>query len=104
MIDYYGDKDNYIHAKFGDLRKMYNFTDDFKKQYPNFANEYGKYWRGNPSVFLQPQQIVEYVEKYNVPVNFYFNYTDEPATIDDMHEYFKRELKAPHNLDSEVIA
>jgi hypothetical protein len=101
MIDYYGDKDNYIHAKFGDLRKMYNFTSDFRSKYPKFCKEYDKYWKGNLSVFLIPQQIVSYVEKNNIPVHFYFNYTDEPATIQEMHDYFERELATPSNLDGE---
>jgi len=42
-IDYYGTKDNYIHLKFGDARKMYNFTPEFIKEYPLFAKEYSKY-------------------------------------------------------------
>jgi hypothetical protein len=99
MIDYYGNKDNYIHAKFGDLRKMYNFTDAFKKQYPKFAEEYVQYWVGNYSRFKVPQQIVAYVEQNNIPVNFYFNYTDEPASIEDMHDYLERELAPPRNLE-----
>ena len=37
MIDYYGDKDNYIHAKFGDLRKMYNFNKSLQSLYPKFC-------------------------------------------------------------------
>lgn len=101
MIDYYGSKDNYIHAKFGDLRKMYNFTDSFKKKYPKFSEEYGKYWLGEYSVFQQPQQIVKYVQKYEIPVHFYFNYTDEPASIQDMYDYFDNELATPSNLDKE---
>ena len=46
MIDYYGEDANYIHTKFGDLRKMYNFTPAFKELYPKFAEEYTKYWNG----------------------------------------------------------
>jgi hypothetical protein len=39
-IDFYGNKDNYIHLKFGHARKMYNFTKEFIEQYPLFAKEY----------------------------------------------------------------
>jgi hypothetical protein len=102
MIDYYGDKDNYIHAKFGDLRKAYNFTPELKKLYPKFCEEYAKYWNGEFCRFQQPQQIVKYVDENKIPVHFYFNYTDEPATIQDMYDYFERELATPSNLESEV--
>lgn len=99
MIDYYGTKDNYIHAKFGRLQKMYNFTPKFMKQYPRFCEEYIRYFNGELSQFQQPQQIIEYVEQNNIPVHFYFNFTDEPATIQDMKDYFIRELATPKNLD-----
>ena len=99
MIDYYGYTDNYIHAKFSDLRKQYNFTDEFIAKYPRFCDEYGKCWRGEYSVFQQPQQIVDYVKQNNIPVHFYFNYTDEPASISDMYAYFGRELATPSNLE-----
>ena len=102
MIDYYGDKDNYIHAKFGDLRKMYNFTPALKELYPRFCEEYAKYWNGEYSVFKQPQQIVKYVAENKIPVHFYFNYTDEPASIEDMYAYFERELGTPKNLETGV--
>lgn len=103
MINYYGTDADYIHAKFGDLRKMYNFTDSFKHKYPKFCEEYTKYWNGEYSAFKQPQQIVEYVEQNNIPVHFYFNYTDEPASIPDMKEYFKRELATPKNLEEALV-
>tara|TARA_R110000868_G_scaffold359089_1_gene620886 strand:- start:19 stop:324 length:306 start_codon:yes stop_codon:yes gene_type:complete len=99
MIDYYGEEDDYIHAKFGDLRKMYNFTDELIEKYPKFCEEYKKYWDGTYSVFKQPQQIVDYVKVNKIPVHFYFNYTDEPATIEEMDGYFERELATPDNLE-----
>lgn len=99
MIDYYGTEDNYIHAKFGDLRKRYNFTDDFMEQYPNFSKEFATYWENaEDSVFKQPIQIVQYVDAYKIPVHFYLNFTDEPATIEDMYKYFANELRID-NLD-----
>jgi hypothetical protein len=99
MIDYYGEDANYIHAKFGDLRKMYNFTPALRELYPKFSEEYTKYWNGEYSVFKQPQQIAKYVDENKIPVHFYFNFTDEPATIQDMYDYFDRELAAPKNLE-----
>ena len=79
-IDYYGTKDNYIHLKFGDARKMYNFTPEFIKEYPLFAKEYSKYWNGDKDCqFENPFQIVNYVFGNKIPVHFYYNYTDEPA-------------------------
>ncbi len=83
QIDYYGDKDNYIHLKFGDARKRYNFTEEFTKEYPLFAREYAKYYEGNRennnSQFKNPFQIVAYVFENKIPVHFYYNYTDTPA-------------------------
>lgn len=78
-IDYYGEKDNYIHLKFGDARKMYNFTKSFREEYPKFATEYSKYWEGTDSAFRSPFAIVEYVYEKNIPVHFYYNFTDTPA-------------------------
>lgn len=98
MIDYYGTKDNYIHAKFGRLQKRYNFTPEFMDKYPNFCAEYEKYWNDEGGVFQLPVQIVQYVDCYNIPVHFYFNFTDEPATIEDMYKYFAKELDI-NNLD-----
>jgi hypothetical protein len=82
-IDYYGTEDNYIHLKFGDCRKMYFFTNDFIKQYPDFAREYQNYFDGTKSKFKNPFQIVSYVFDNNVPVNFYYNFTDTPAEDKD---------------------
>ena len=78
-IDYYGDKDNYIHLKFGDARKMYNFTKSFIEEYPKFATEYKNYWEGIDSAFRSPFAIVEYAYAKNIPVHFYYNFIDEPA-------------------------
>lgn len=79
-IDYYGTTDNYIHLKFGNARKMYNFTKEFKKEYPLFATEYEKYWNYDETAkFKNPFQIAHYVFRENIPVNFYYNFTDTPA-------------------------
>jgi hypothetical protein len=82
QINYYGIEDNYIHLKFGDCCKAYNFTPDFIKEYPQFAEAYAKYFEGkNTSYtdFKNPFQVVTYVFNKKIPVNFYYNYTDEPA-------------------------
>lgn len=83
-IDYYGDKDNYIHLKFGDCVKMYNFTNDFIKEYENFVERYVDYYDNGPSKtynkgFKNPFEVVAYVYKKNIPVHFYYNFTDTPA-------------------------
>lgn len=83
-INYYGDKDSYIHLKFGDARKMYNFTKEFIEKYPLFAREYQKYFEGSSEkdynrAFNSPFGVVEYVYKNKIPVNFYYNFTDTPA-------------------------
>lgn len=78
-IDFYGDKDNYIHLKFGNAVKMYNFTDEFKAEYPDFTREYVNYWEGKASKFRGPFAIVEYVYSNKLPIHFYYNFTDTPA-------------------------
>lgn len=80
-IDYYGDQDNYIHLKFGDCRKMYFFTPDFIEKYPDFAREYRLYFEGGVrSKFKSPFAVVMYVYDHKIPVNFYYNFSDMPAT------------------------
>lgn len=79
-IDYYGQEADYIHLKFGDARKCYNFTADFKAKYPLFAKEYAKYFMDkSTSQFENPFQIVNYVFENKIPVHFYYNFTDTPA-------------------------
>ena len=79
QIDYYGDKDNYIHLKFGDCAKMYNFTSELREKYPDFVKAYEMYYDGKRNVFHNPFQVVSYVFNNKIPVNFYYNFTDEPA-------------------------
>lgn len=96
MIDYYGEKDNYIHLKFGDCRKCYNFTEDFIKDNKEFAERYKDYWDNGASKlssslnkgFKSPFEVVEYAHKKKIPVNFYFNFTDTPAeSYDEIIKY-----------------
>ena len=98
-IDYYGTKDNYIHAKFGDLRKNYNFTEDFVKKYPRFAEEYHKYFMCEKSVFANPLEITNYIINYNLPIHAYFNFTDTPAKDwYEVQEYLNKEYLGNREL------
>ncbi len=74
--DYYGGDFACIHAKFGDFRKRYHFPEAFRKEYPNFCSEYGKYWDKKESVFVDPMQIVNYIEKFAIPCALYSNFYD----------------------------
>ena len=91
--DFYGDDLDYIHIKFGRMQKAYNFTDKLMKSHPNFCDEYIKYWNNDKNAkFKTPLQIARYVDVYDVPVRFYFNYTDTPVKdITEVYEYFIRE-------------
>lgn len=101
QIDFYGDKDNYIHLKFGDVRKMYYFTPDFVKKYPTFTSEYEKYFDGHKDAkFKNPFQIVAYVYKNEIPVHFYYNFTETPAKgFDEIMEYLAREHSFISNIE-----
>ena len=78
-IDWYGEDYNYIHLKFGDCRKCYNFTEDFIEKYPDFAREYKSYFECEESKLRTVFGVVEYVYKNKIPVHFYYNFTDTPV-------------------------
>jgi hypothetical protein len=78
-INFYWTDENYIHFKFWDLRKSYNFTKEFCEKYPVFAEEFWKYFDYEESVFKNPREIVLYVYNYKIPVYFYFNFSDTPC-------------------------
>jgi hypothetical protein len=94
-IDYYGETDNYIHLKFGDCRKRYNFTKKFIKEHSDFVKKYQRYfetgerdWDG----FRSPFEVVAYAFKRNIPVHFYYNFTDRPAKdYNEIIEYLVKE-------------
>lgn len=93
MEDFYGTDLDYIHLKFGRMQKCYNFTDKFRESHPNFCAEYEKYWNGEDGLFKTPLDIAQYVDVCNVPVRFYYNYTDTPSKdITDVYEYILREF------------
>ncbi len=91
-IDYYGDKDNYIHLKFEDCRKCYFFTNDFIGKYPAYASEFAKYFQGEKSKFKSVFGVVAYTYKNKIPVHFYYNFTDLPAKSEkEIMEYLVKE-------------
>lgn len=82
------EEESIIHLKFGDMRKSYSFAEEFWDKYKFFSTEFVKYWEGEDSYFKNPYQILDYVEKNNIPVTFYFNFTDEYAkSYDEIREY-----------------
>ncbi len=104
QIDYYGSEDNYIHLKFGDCVKSYNFTSDFREKYPQFVKAYEMYWDNKHTAFKNPFQVVSYAFNNKIPVHFYYNFTDTPAKSryeiiayllheNDVHELFDYQLK-----------
>ena len=93
-IDYYGTKDNYIHLKFGDCRKCYNFTEEFVKRYPKFAEQFEKYFMCEDSLFKSPLEVINYIVNFKIPVNFYKNFTDTPCTHREAQEYLLDEFQA----------
>lgn len=93
MEDFYGEDLDYIHLKFGRMQKAYNFTDKFRSEHPNFVAEYEKHWEGDDTCqFKTPMDIAMYVDIFNIPVRFYFNYTDTPAKdITEVYSYLVNE-------------
>lgn len=92
-MDFYGENFSYIHLKFGDARKMFFFTEELRAKHPNFCKEYEKYWDYDPTCrFNSPLEIAQYVDLFNIPVKFYFNFTDrEPEDMAEVYSYFIRE-------------
>lgn len=94
------EKDTVIHLKFGDMRKSYSFADWFWDKYNFFSTEFVKYWEEKESYFKNPYQILDYVEKHNIPVDFYFNFTGEYAkSYDEIREYLDREGRYKRTFD-----
>lgn len=104
MIDYYGTDADYIHLKFGRMQKAYNFTEKFQKEHPKFCEEYRKYWMNEGDKFKTPLDIAQYVATYNIPINFYYNYTDEPSeSMADIFEYIIRECAFGEYQNGEYV-
>ncbi len=93
-IDYYGEEDNYIHIKFGDIIKRYRFQEGFRKEHSYFVEQYENYWEEetDKNDLKTPEDFVNYAYDNNIPVNWYFNYTDTPAeSKEEILEYFINE-------------
>lgn len=100
-IDAYGDTENVIHFKFGDCRKCYNFTPDFEKQHPKFVAEYLNYFMNQKSLFSDPLAIVNYIEKFELPVKLYSNYVDQEfADCQAVKDYLGQEYQGQAKLFS----
>lgn len=96
-IDAYGDTENIIHFKFGDMRKMYNFTEQFQGTHPRFCEEYAKYWEHKPSLFSDPLSIVNYIEAFDLPVKLYSNFVDQEfEDADAAREWICNEYSGQH--------
>jgi hypothetical protein len=103
QIDYYGIEDNYIHLKFGDCMKAYNFTEDFRKEYPQFVKAYDMYWEGKRTAFKNPFQVVSYAFNNKIPVNWYYNFTDTPAKDqEEITKYLLQENDVPTLYDHQL--
>jgi hypothetical protein len=87
-LNYYDGDFACIHAKFGDFRKCYAFPKKFCEEYPNFCAEYAKYFDYKESVFVDPLQIVNYIERFAIPCALYSNFCDrEFADFDAVREW-----------------
>lgn len=96
-IDAYGDTQNVIHFKFGDMRKMYHFTPDFQTKHPRFCEEWHKYWMGEDSLFSDPLAVVNYIETFDLPVRLYSNFVDEEfEDFDAVREWLNNEYQGQH--------
>jgi hypothetical protein len=87
-LNAYNSSESVIHFKFGDMRKMYFFTEELQAQHPNFCKEYIKYWNYEPTLLSDPLAIVNYIEAFNIPVKLYSNFVDEEfADFDAAREW-----------------
>jgi hypothetical protein len=103
QIDYYGTTDNYIHLKFGDCIKAYNFTPEFTEKYPKFVKAYEMYWDNNKNAFKNPFQVVSYAFNNDIPINWYYNYTDTPAKDrKEITDYLINENDIPELYDHQL--
>ena len=97
--DYYDGDFACIHAKFGDFRKCFNFPREFRKKYRNFCSEYEKYFMCKKSVFVDPMQIVYYIERFRIPCALYSNYWDrEFADFNAVREWIITERQVQYDF------
>ena len=88
---FYGDTTSYIHFKFGDCIKMYNFTKEFLDQYTIFCKGYQRFFNGKPSrLFKKGVDVVRYIKENNIPILLYQNYHDlEFLNVDEAIKYLE---------------
>lgn len=98
MGDPYGTEVSYIHAKFGDVRKCYNFTDECRARFPEFVAAYDAYWTDRTSgPFKSADDVVDYLIAHpdaGAEIKPYFNYVDEWCDgWDGMKQYLTEQNK-----------
>lgn len=94
-LDAYGDTQNVIHLKFGDMRKHYHLTDQFADEHPNFAREYDRYFNHDErSLFMDPLQILNYIDTFKLPIHLYSNFVDQEfADVQAARDYLAVEYQ-----------
>lgn len=99
---FYSDKLDYIHLKFGEARKLYNFTDDFEKKYPVFCAEYKKYYIASNEYtrFRNAYVLINYIEDYDIPVRLYLNFSDEEVTTKEALNWWFQNNTVNEKLDN----
>jgi len=109
-LDFYGESLDYIHFKFGDALKQYNFTDKFRKRYPGFCAAYELAWEGKHGVFsprgvMDTLKLLHYIKEYEVPVRLYSNMVDlEFADVNAALEWYINEHAwSGGNLEDKLI-
>lgn len=87
-IDYYDTKNVcVIHFKFGRMQKGYSGLSLKNGLTQEFINEYKKYFDYEGDKFKTARDIVEYVEKHNLPVIFYSNFEDREYNLSMVKEW-----------------
>lgn len=89
-IDYYNTNNVcVIHFKFGRMQKGYSGLSLENGLTPEFINEYEKYFDYKGDKFKTARDIVEYVEKHNLPVIFYSNFEDIEFNLSMVKEWLE---------------
>ena len=87
-IDYYDTKNVcVIHFKFGRMQKAYSGLSLKNGLTQEFIDEYKKYFDYKGDKFKTARDVVEYVEKHNLPVIFYSNFEDTEYNLSMVKEW-----------------
>ena len=76
-----------IHIKFCDMRKHYINLSHLKDTF--FIREYDKYFSYKKSFFKKPKDILDYINKKNLPIILYDNSHGEEISIMKAYELFE---------------